>query len=77
MGTQVLAALMAANGWLVNRIEWSLIGLIWLYNLAWLVVLDTIKIGLYRRFELRETGQKNWQKWFHTSLDAFGGLHRR
>jgi len=40
MGTQVLAACMAAFGWLVAPISWSLIGFIWLYNLAWLVVVD-------------------------------------
>jgi len=36
MGTQVLAACMAAFGWLVEPISWSLIGFIWLYNLVWL-----------------------------------------
>jgi hypothetical protein len=34
MGTQVLAACMAAFGWLVTPISWGLIGFIWLYNLV-------------------------------------------
>ena len=73
MGTQVLAALLAANGWLVNPISWRLIGLIWVYNLAWLAVLDVVKVGLFRRHDRREAKQANWQKWFHSPLDSFGG----
>lgn len=71
MGTQLLAALMAANGWLVAAIPWHLIGLIWLYNLAWLVVIDTVKVAFYRRADLRETGQSRWQRWFRTPLDGY------
>jgi hypothetical protein len=44
MGTQVLAACMAAFGWLVTPISWGLIGFIWLYNLVWLFVIDLLKI---------------------------------
>jgi len=73
MGTQVFAALMAANGWLVTRISWSLIGRIWLYNLAWLFVVDLVKLTLFHRSDMRESRQANWQKWFHSPLDAFGG----
>lgn len=73
MGTQVLAALLAANGWLVNPISWRLIGWIWVYNLAWLAVLDVVKVGLFRRHDRREARQANWQKWFHSPLDSFGG----
>ena len=42
MGTQLLAALMAANGWLLTPISWELIGFIWVYNLVWLVVIDAM-----------------------------------
>ena len=34
MVTQLLAALMAANGWLMAAIPWSLIGFIWLFDLV-------------------------------------------
>jgi H+-transporting ATPase len=73
MGTQVLAAFMAAYGWLVNPISWRLIGLIWVYNLVWLGVIDIVKVALFHRHDLRETRQTNWQKWLHTPLDSFGG----
>ena len=69
MGTQVLAACMAALGWLVAPISWSLIDFIWLYNLAWLVVVDLIKIAIYRTFDARESG---WTRTFR-SLDPFQG----
>ena len=73
MGTQVLAALMAANGWLVTPISWGLIGFIWLYNLAWLVVVDAIKVAMFHRLDLVESGQAWWQKTFQARLDAYHG----
>ena len=77
MGTQVLAAFMAAKGWLVHAISWELIGQIWAYNLCWLVVVDLVKVALYHHFDAQEAGQKSWQKWLHAPLDAFHGIHRR
>ena len=63
MGTQLFAALMAANGWLVPAIPWRLIGFIWLYNLLWLLVLDSVKLGIHRAIDRRRSGQANWQRW--------------
>ena len=64
MGTQVLAACMAAFGWLVTPISWGLIGFIWLYNLIWLVVIDLSKIAIYRQFDEQETELVVWETWF-------------
>jgi H+-transporting ATPase len=69
MGTQLVAALMAANGWLLTPISWSLIGFIWIYNLVWLVVIDAIKVALYHHYDAREFGQST----LGTPLDPFGG----
>jgi H+-transporting ATPase len=77
MGTQVFAALMAANGWLVSAISWHLIGVIWLYNLVWLGIVDLVKLGLYRTIDLRETRQLGWQRRLHQRLDSFRGLHAK
>ena len=41
--TQILAVLMCGFGWLVPSIPWSLIGWIWLYDLAWLIVLAAVR----------------------------------
>jgi H+-transporting ATPase len=43
--TQILAVLMCGFGWLVPSIPWSLIGWIWLYDLAWLVVLAAVRLA--------------------------------
>ena len=72
MGTQVLAACIAAFGWLVTPISWGLIGFIWLYNLAWLFVIDLLKVAIYRHFDKRETGQVTWKTWFR-ALDPHDG----
>jgi len=77
MGTQVFAALMAAQGWLITPISWGLIGLIWAYNLVWLFVLDVVKLRAHKHFDELETGQKPWQRWFHKSLHSHGGLHHK
>jgi H+-transporting ATPase len=73
MGTQVFAAFMAANGWLVTPISWRLIGYIWLFNLAWLFVIDLVKVALYHYYDKQAAGQESWQKQFHAPLNAYGG----
>jgi len=77
MGTQVVAALMAANGVFVPKIEWSMIGFIWLYNLVWLFIVDLIKRGLYYMYDNRLEGGTKWMKWHSQPLDPFNGLHRK
>jgi hypothetical protein len=64
---------MAASGWLVPAISWKLIGLIWVYNLVWLIVVDLVKVALFQHFDTHESKQSAWQRWFHTPLDAYRG----
>jgi H+-transporting ATPase len=42
--TQVLAVLMCGLGWLVPAIAWRLVGWVWVYNLAWMVVLGGVRM---------------------------------
>ena len=58
--TQIFAVLMCAFGWLVPALPWTLIGLVWLYVLAWMVVLDLAKLGLYRLIENRARHHRNF-----------------
>jgi H+-transporting ATPase len=51
--TQILAVLMTGFGWLVPQLPWRDIGWIWVYNLAWMVVLDLAKLGSNRLMEHR------------------------
>ncbi len=48
VGTQLLAVLMCAFGWVVGPIAWSVIGWVWAYNLAWLLVLSAVRVTLER-----------------------------
>jgi len=43
VGTQVVAVLMCGLGWLVEPIEWRLIGWVWVYILAWMPVLGAVR----------------------------------
>jgi len=48
MGTQVLAALLCGFGILVPAIPWYLIGIVWLYNIVWMFILDFVKLMVTR-----------------------------
>jgi H+-transporting ATPase len=47
VATQMIAVLMCSQGWLVPPIPWAIIGFVWAYNLAWMIVQDVVKLGLY------------------------------
>ena len=47
VATQIVAVLMCSQGWLVPALPWGIIGLVWGYNLVWMVVQDFVKLGLY------------------------------
>ena len=40
--------MMCGFGWLVPALPWALIGVVWVYNLVWMVVQDFIKLAAYR-----------------------------
>ncbi len=48
LSTQLIAALFVGLGVVMTAIPWSYIGLIWVYTLAWMFILDRVKILLYR-----------------------------
>ena len=47
IGTQLVATLIAASGFLMTPIGWDLIALAWGYAFAWILLLDQIKIFAY------------------------------
>jgi H+-transporting ATPase len=51
VGTQILGVLICGLGWFVPAIPWTVIGLVWLYMLAWMVALDLVKLALYSRLK--------------------------
>ncbi len=48
VATQIAAVFMCSQGWLVPPLPWRIIGFVWGYNLAWMMVQDIVKLGLYR-----------------------------
>jgi H+-transporting ATPase len=47
VATQIAAVLMCSQGWLVPSLPWRIIGLVWAYNLVWMIAQDIVKLGLY------------------------------
>jgi H+-transporting ATPase len=45
--TQVAAIFMCSQGWLVPPLPWKIIGFVWAYNVAWMIVQDVVKLGIY------------------------------
>ena len=52
VGTQILAVLICGFGWVVPAILWMIFGMVWLYMLAWMIALDTIRLALYSRLRM-------------------------
>ncbi len=67
--TQTIAVLIAAFGWFVTPISWSMVGGIILYALAWMLLTDLIKLGVYRVLNRQASHQQRFlnslQKSFH------------
>jgi len=58
--TQFAAVLIVGFGFLVAPLEWSYIGLIWAYCIAWVFIEDRAKLHLYRHLELQGKQHKSF-----------------
>jgi len=72
MGTQVFAALMCGFGWLVPMLPWALIGLVWIYNLVWMLVQDVVKMLSYRLYDHRAGFQTDFAERMLRTLHSHG-----
>jgi H+-transporting ATPase len=54
IATQVAAALICGFGILVPRLPWEAVLGVWLYSLAWMMIIDAAKLVYYRVAERRE-----------------------
>jgi H+-transporting ATPase len=75
-GTQIFAVFMSAMGWGVPALPWNLIGWVWIYNLAWMVVQDLIKVCVYRELDARASGTTSFLSRLRTHLHPHGQLHQ-
>ena len=76
VATQIAAVLMCGFGLLVPSLSWTVIGLVWAYNLVWMVVQDIVKLGIDRLVEGRSSGGEPLHKKLHHPLGAHFGLHQ-
>lgn len=47
LATQIFAVFLTGFGWLVPQLPWKFIGMVWIYNLVWMQLLDFVKLGVY------------------------------
>src|ERR1041385_1138984 len=66
VATQIAAVFMCSQGWLVPPLSWGSIGFVWAYNIAWLIVQDMFKLGLYRILDPAHS----WKRWLFEPLRA-------
>jgi H+-transporting ATPase len=59
LGTQVVAALIAGFGILIEPIPWIYVALIWGYCLVWVVIEDLAKLALYKH--LHQMSARHWR----------------
>jgi H+-transporting ATPase len=59
VSTQIFAVLMCGYGWFVSAIPWTIIGMIWIYMLVWMLVLNVIKLALYKHMKIG-TNRPQW-----------------
>ncbi len=73
-GTQALAALLCGFGLLVPALSWSLIGLVWVYNLAWMLVLEMAKLAVYGELDRRASAGTAFLSRLKMPLSGAAGL---
>jgi H+-transporting ATPase len=71
VGTQIVAVLMCGFGWFVAALPWTVIGLVWVYLLVWMIILDWIKLALYSRIR----GGANHPRWYARFLKSRHAAH--
>jgi H+-transporting ATPase len=60
VATQVVGVVLVGFGVLMPAIGWGAIGLIWLYDIAWFLLMDAAKLGTYRLIEHRGSHQRRF-----------------
>ncbi|AEG01950.1 plasma-membrane proton-efflux P-type ATPase [Methylomonas methanica] len=74
-GTQIVAMLIASQGWFVTPISWQSIGLIWGYCLFWMGIEDGLKLLVYRHLDHSLPGRQRFLATVGESMHLH--FHRR
>ena len=59
VGTQIFAVLMCGFGWIVTALPWTIIGIIWIYMLVWVLLLNVLKLAIYKHMHIG-SDQPQW-----------------
>jgi H+-transporting ATPase len=62
VATQIVAILICGFGILMPRLDWSAIALVWAWCLAWMIVIDIVKLIYMRRFDDNEAQMRHLAK---------------
>ncbi len=60
--TQIAAILICGFGILMPKLDWSAIAAVWAWCLAWMVIIDIVKLIYFRRFEDNEAQMRGLAK---------------
>jgi H+-transporting ATPase len=72
VGTQIFAVLMCGFGWFVTALPWTLIGLVWIYMLVWVILLDRIKLAIYSHMNIGSARPKWYARFLRGRHPAHG-----
>jgi H+-transporting ATPase len=73
--TQVLAALIVGFGFMMPKIPWSYVGLIWGYCLIWVFIEDWVKLNVYHHFNLEIRRHRTFLARIKEPLHPHGSLY--
>ncbi len=76
VATQIVGVLFVGFGWLMPAISWTAIGLIWAYDIVWMVAMDIAKLGTYRLIEHRARHHRVFLDFLQTPLHPAHGARR-
>lgn len=71
LATQIFAVLMTGFGWLVPQLPWKFIGMVWIYNLIWMQLLDWVKLGTYNLLDHKTKFKSKRLKIVNQSLHSY------
>ncbi|AWN17140.1 plasma-membrane proton-efflux P-type ATPase [Salinisphaera sp. LB1] len=77
VGTQIAGVCFVTFGWLMPSISWAAIGLIWLYEIAWMMLMNFAKLGTYRLVEQRSRHHRRFLGVLTESLQPAATQRRR
>ena len=80
VGTQIVAVLLCGfgAGTVVPALPWNIIGWVWVYNIAWMFLLDFVKLMIYRVLDdWRLHEGRSFFTTIRTHLSPFGSLYAK